>query len=52
MIYGNGARPIIEADLCFFGLHLRDGSQGFDDNEAKSILAKLKPLNLYGWTQN
>lgn len=28
-----------------------DGSQGFEDDEAPDALAKLKPLNPYGWSK-
>jgi ADP-L-glycero-D-manno-heptose 6-epimerase len=28
-----------------------DGSQGFDDDAAPAALARLRPLNLYGWSK-
>jgi len=29
-----------------------DGSAGFDDDDSAEALAKLKPLNLYGWSKH
>jgi ADP-L-glycero-D-manno-heptose 6-epimerase len=29
-----------------------NGSQGFDDDNAPAALARLRPLNLYGWTKH
>ena len=29
-----------------------DGAQGFDDDESPEALARLKPLNLYGWSKH
>jgi len=29
-----------------------DGSEGFIDDQARSVLAKLKPLNPYGWSKH
>lgn len=29
-----------------------DGSQGFDDDPSAEALARLQPLNLYGWSKN
>src|ERR1700704_4044554 len=28
-----------------------DGGQGFDDDNAPAALARLKPMNLYGWSK-
>jgi ADP-L-glycero-D-manno-heptose 6-epimerase len=29
-----------------------DGAQGFDDDNAPAALARLKPMNLYGWSKH
>ena len=29
-----------------------DGAQGFDDDDAPEALARLRPLNLYGWSKH
>lgn len=44
----NGVRFIYASSAATYG----DGSQGFDDNDAPLALAKLLPLNAYGWSKH
>jgi ADP-L-glycero-D-manno-heptose 6-epimerase len=43
-----GARLIYASSAATYG----DGAQGFDDDRADSYLAKLAPLNAYGWSKH
>ncbi len=42
------ARLIYASSAATYG----DGAQGFDDDGAPRALAKLRPLNLYGWSKH
>ena len=42
------ARLIYASSAATYG----DGSQGFDDDGAPDSLARLRPLNLYGWSKH
>ncbi len=42
------ARLIYASSAATYG----DGAQGFDDDGAPGALAKLRPLNLYGWSKH
>lgn len=42
------ARLIYASSAATYG----DGAQGFDDDGAPQALAKLRPLNLYGWSKH
>ena len=42
------ARLIYASSAATYG----DGAQGFDDDGAPAALAKLRPLNLYGWSKH
>ncbi len=42
-----GVRLIYASSAATYG----DGSQGFDDDAAPDALARLRPLNLYGWSK-
>jgi ADP-L-glycero-D-manno-heptose 6-epimerase len=44
----NGARFIHASSAATYG----DGSQGFDDDGSIEGLAKLRPLNAYGWSKH
>jgi ADP-L-glycero-D-manno-heptose 6-epimerase len=44
----NGARLIYASSAATYG----DGSQGFDDDGSLQALAKLQPLNAYGWSKH
>ncbi|QDU69300.1 ADP-glyceromanno-heptose 6-epimerase [Engelhardtia mirabilis] len=43
----NGARMIYASSAATYG----DGALGFDDDGSISALAKLRPLNAYGWSK-
>ncbi len=43
----NGVRLIYASSAATYG----DGAQGFDDDASKEALARLRPLNLYGWSK-
>ena len=43
-----GVRFIYASSAATYG----DGAAGFDDNDAPEHLAKLRPLNLYGWSKH
>jgi ADP-L-glycero-D-manno-heptose 6-epimerase len=43
----NGVRLIYASSAATYG----DGSRGFDDDGSPAALAKLRPLNLYGWSK-
>ena len=43
-----GARLIYASSAATYG----DGSQGFDDDPAPEYLARLAPLNAYGWSKH
>ena len=44
---GNGARLIYASSAATYG----DGAAGFDDDNDPAALAKLRPLNGYGWSK-
>jgi ADP-L-glycero-D-manno-heptose 6-epimerase len=44
----NGARFIYASSAATYG----DGSQGFDDDGSVEGLARLRPLNAYGWSKH
>jgi ADP-L-glycero-D-manno-heptose 6-epimerase len=44
----HGTRLIYASSAATYG----DGSQGFDDDGSVEALARLKPLNLYGWSKH
>ncbi|MCC6469050.1 MAG: ADP-glyceromanno-heptose 6-epimerase [Alphaproteobacteria bacterium] len=44
----HGKRLIYASSAATYG----DGAQGFDDDASVAHLAKLKPLNAYGWSKN
>ena len=44
----HGTRFIYASSAATYG----DGSQGFDDDGSIESLAKLRPLNLYGWSKH
>jgi len=44
----NGIRLIYASSAATYG----DGSAGFDDDGEPAALARLKPLNLYGWSKH
>ena len=44
----HGTRFIYASSAATYG----DGSQGFDDDGSIEALAKLRPLNLYGWSKH
>jgi len=44
----NGVRLIYASSAATYG----DGSQGFDDDASPDYLARLRPLNLYGWSKH
>ncbi len=43
-----GIRLIYASSAATYG----DGGQGFDDDAASAALARLRPLNLYGWSKH
>ncbi len=43
----NGVRLIYASSAATYG----DGTQGFDDDGSLAALARLRPLNLYGWSK-
>jgi ADP-L-glycero-D-manno-heptose 6-epimerase len=45
---GRGVRLFYASSAATYG----DGSSGFDDDGAVEQLARLRPLNLYGWTKH
>ncbi len=45
---GRGVRFIYASSAATYG----DGSAGFEDDETPAALARLRPLNLYGWTKH
>ena len=44
----HGVRLIYASSAATYG----DGAQGFDDDGSLEALARLKPLNLYGWSKH
>ncbi len=44
----HGVRLIYASSAATYG----DGSQGFDDDGSVEALARLRPLNLYGWSKH
>ena len=44
----HGVRMIYASSAATYG----DGSAGFDDDGSQDALAKLRPLNLYGWSKH
>jgi ADP-L-glycero-D-manno-heptose 6-epimerase len=44
----NGARFIYASSAATYG----DGTQGFDDDGSLGALARLRPLNAYGWSKH
>jgi ADP-L-glycero-D-manno-heptose 6-epimerase len=44
----NGKRLIYASSAATYG----DGSHGFDDDPAPEVLARLRPLNAYGWSKH
>lgn len=44
----NGVAFIHASSAATYG----DGAQGFDDNPSAQALARLRPLNLYGWSKH
>ncbi len=44
----NGASFVYASSAATYG----DGTQGFDDDSSPAALAKLKPLNPYGWSKH
>lgn len=44
----HGTRLIYASSAATYG----DGSAGFDDDESPAALARLKPLNAYGWSKH
>ncbi|MBL8654803.1 MAG: NAD-dependent epimerase/dehydratase family protein, partial [Alphaproteobacteria bacterium] len=44
----NGAAFVYASSAATYG----DGTQGFDDDSSPAALAKLKPLNPYGWSKH
>lgn len=44
----NGTRLIYASSAATYG----DGSQGFDDDASPEVLARLRPLNAYGWSKH
>jgi len=44
----NGAAFVYASSAATYG----DGTQGFDDDASPAALAKLKPLNPYGWSKH
>jgi ADP-L-glycero-D-manno-heptose 6-epimerase len=44
----HGVRLVYASSAATYG----DGSAGFDDDVTPAALAKLRPLNLYGWTKH
>ncbi len=44
----HGVRMIYASSAATYG----DGSAGFDDDSSQNALAKLRPLNLYGWSKH
>jgi len=44
----HGVRLIYASSAATYG----DGAQGFDDDASAEALARLRPLNLYGWTKH
>jgi ADP-L-glycero-D-manno-heptose 6-epimerase len=44
----HGVRLVYASSAATYG----DGSAGFDDEISPAALAKLRPLNLYGWTKH
>jgi len=44
----NGARFIYASSAATYG----DGEQGFDDDASIEALAKLRPMNAYGWSKH
>lgn len=45
---GEGKRLIYASSAATYG----DGAQGFDDDGSPAALAKLRPLNAYGWSKH
>ena len=45
---GHAVRFIYASSAATYG----DGTQGFDDDGSVEALARLRPLNLYGWTKH
>ncbi len=43
----NGVRLIYASSAATYG----DGAAGFDDDASEAALARLRPLNLYGWSK-
>ncbi len=44
----NGARFLYASSAATYG----DGAEGFDDDSSPGALAKLRPLNAYGWSKH
>ncbi|MDJ0388590.1 ADP-glyceromanno-heptose 6-epimerase [Roseomonas sp. E05] len=44
----NGVRLIYASSAATYG----DGTQGFEDDASPDYLARLRPLNLYGWSKH
>ncbi|MCW8836339.1 MAG: ADP-glyceromanno-heptose 6-epimerase, partial [Rhodospirillales bacterium] len=44
----NGVRFIYASSAATYG----DGAQGFDDDSDRAALARLRPLNAYGWSKH
>lgn len=45
---GNGTRFLYASSAATYG----DGSAGFDDDGSREALARLRPLNAYGWSKH
>ncbi len=45
---GHGVRFLYASSAATYG----DGSQGFDDDASRDALARLQPLNAYGWSKH
>ncbi|ONG47490.1 ADP-glyceromanno-heptose 6-epimerase [Pseudoroseomonas deserti] len=44
----SGVRLVYASSAATYG----DGAEGFDDDPARDALARLRPLNLYGWSKH